>query len=158
MAEAAHALGRPDRAARLHGAAEAVRRAIGQAQHPDDQAQFERHLAEVRAAAGDAFEQLWAEGMAMGIDEAITYALSTDQPPAQTPEGEPAEDRSRRLSRREREVATLVARGLTNRQIAAELSIAERTADTHVSNILGKLGLASRAQLATWMTEQGHTE
>ena len=58
-------------------------------------------------------------------------------------------------TRREREVAALIARGLTNRQIAAKLVIAERTADTHVANILGKLGFAARAQVAAWAVERG---
>ncbi len=56
----------------------------------------------------------------------------------------------RRLTAREREVALLVARGLTNRQIASELSISKRTVDNHVANILKKLGLRSRAQVAAW--------
>jgi DNA-binding NarL/FixJ family response regulator len=57
------------------------------------------------------------------------------------------------LSPREGEVAALIARGLTNRQIAAELSIAERTADTHVSHLLGKLGAKTRSQIAAWVVE-----
>jgi non-specific serine/threonine protein kinase len=57
------------------------------------------------------------------------------------------------LSRREREVAALIARGLTNREIAAELVIAERTAGTHVSNLLGKLGARTRSQIAAWAVE-----
>jgi non-specific serine/threonine protein kinase len=60
-----------------------------------------------------------------------------------------------KLSRREREVVTLVARGLTNRQISAELSISERTAGNHVAKILRKLGLRSRTQIVTWATEYG---
>lgn len=59
-----------------------------------------------------------------------------------------------RLSAREREVAVLISRGLTNRQIADELIISERTADTHVQNILAKLGLATRAQVAAWVIER----
>ena len=57
------------------------------------------------------------------------------------------------LSQREAEVATHIARGLTNRQIAAELVIGEATVATHVVHILAKLGLASRAQIAVWATE-----
>ena len=61
------------------------------------------------------------------------------------------------LTPREREIAALVARGLTNRQIAAELFISERTAGTHVAHILGKLGFTSRAQVAVWAVEHGLT-
>ncbi|GAB3148091.1 AAA family ATPase [Amycolatopsis stemonae] len=64
------------------------------------------------------------------------------------------------LTRREREVATHVADGLTNRQIAALLHISERTAESHVQHILTKLGFTNRAQIATWRTanpERGTT-
>jgi DNA-binding NarL/FixJ family response regulator len=57
------------------------------------------------------------------------------------------------LSDREWEVAMLVARGLSNRQIAAELIVSERTVDTHVSHILRKLVLVSRAQIAAWAVQ-----
>jgi DNA-binding CsgD family transcriptional regulator len=60
------------------------------------------------------------------------------------------------LSRREREVAVLVAHGLTNRQIAEALVITEKTAEVHVSHILSKLGLSSRAQLAAWTLSSAH--
>jgi DNA-binding NarL/FixJ family response regulator len=59
------------------------------------------------------------------------------------------------LTSREREVAALVAHGLTNRQIAAKLVVTERIAETHVQNILNKLGFTSRAQVAAWAVEQG---
>jgi DNA-binding CsgD family transcriptional regulator len=56
------------------------------------------------------------------------------------------------LSNREADVARLLADGLTNRQIGARLYISERTVDSHVRNILNKLGFASRAQVAAWIT------
>lgn len=56
------------------------------------------------------------------------------------------------LSPREREIAALVAEGLSNRDIAARLVISERTAANHVQHILGKLGFANRAQIASWHT------
>ena len=59
------------------------------------------------------------------------------------------------LTRREREIAELVAHGLTNRQIARLLHIAERTAENHVQHILTKLGFASRSQIAAWTVRQG---
>jgi DNA-binding NarL/FixJ family response regulator len=59
------------------------------------------------------------------------------------------------LTVREREVARLVAQGLSNRQIAAALVVAEGTVANRVHHILGKLDLASRAQVAAWAAEQG---
>ena len=59
------------------------------------------------------------------------------------------------LTAREREVLTLIADGATNRQIARQLGVTERTARTHVSNILGKLGLTSRTQAALWAVREG---
>lgn len=59
------------------------------------------------------------------------------------------------LTSREREVLVLVARGKSNREIAGELVISERTARTHVSKVLVKLGLASRTQAALWAIREG---
>jgi DNA-binding CsgD family transcriptional regulator len=60
------------------------------------------------------------------------------------------------LSRREREVAQLVANGLSNREIAERLYLSERTVDNHVHHILDKLGFDSRVQVATWMARNEH--
>lgn len=60
-----------------------------------------------------------------------------------------------KLTKREHEVALLVAQGLTNREIAATLFIAERTAESHVEQIRGKLGLHSRVQVAAWVAADG---
>jgi DNA-binding NarL/FixJ family response regulator len=59
------------------------------------------------------------------------------------------------LTAREREVAVLIARGCSNRQTAEELVVAEATAVRHVANILNKLDMGSRAQVAVWAVEQG---
>jgi len=59
------------------------------------------------------------------------------------------------LTAREREVLTLIAEGRTNRQIARQLNVTERTARTHVSNILAKLRLTSRTQAALWAVQEG---
>ena len=59
------------------------------------------------------------------------------------------------LTAREREVAALIAQGKTSQEIADLLVISERTAEGHVSNILGKLGFTSRAQIAAWVVERG---
>jgi DNA-binding CsgD family transcriptional regulator/tetratricopeptide (TPR) repeat protein len=60
------------------------------------------------------------------------------------------------LTRREREIAELVGRGLTNRQIADLLHIAERTAENHVQHILTKLGFGNRSQIAAWAARMTH--
>ena len=65
----------------------------------------------------------------------------------------PSVDRAGVLSLREREVAVLVARGLTNRQIAEELIISERTAEGHVDHIRDKLGVHNRAEVAVWVVQ-----
>jgi DNA-binding CsgD family transcriptional regulator len=62
------------------------------------------------------------------------------------------------LTRREREIASLVAQGLTNREIAQRLFIAERTAEGHVESIRNKLGFRSRTQVAAWVVEQNRPE
>ncbi len=96
----------------------------------------------------------------MPLEQAIEYALSKGEEreppttPAPRPEQQPppAAERTGMLTPREREVALLVGRGLTNRQIAQELSISGNTANNHVAKILKKLGLHSRAQIAAWVT------
>jgi DNA-binding NarL/FixJ family response regulator len=92
----------------------------------------------------------------MTLQAAVEDARSpAESVPAAAPAREPPADRELSLlTRREREVAGLVARGLTDPQIAAALVIAKRTADAHVYHILTKLGFNSRAQIAAWAVEQ----
>jgi DNA-binding NarL/FixJ family response regulator len=59
------------------------------------------------------------------------------------------------LSRREREIASLLALGLSNRQIADELVISTATVERHVANMLAKLGYRSRTQIAAWVVDHG---
>jgi DNA-binding NarL/FixJ family response regulator len=70
----------------------------------------------------------------------------------------PRHDLTEELTSRELEVLRLVGAGRANKEIAAELLISERTARTHVSNILGKLGLSSRTQAALWAVREGLIE
>jgi predicted ATPase/DNA-binding SARP family transcriptional activator/DNA-binding CsgD family transcriptional regulator len=162
LAAVAAVQGRPVRAARLWGAAEALREAIGLPLSPFDRANYDYEGYQVVARTGLGNEatwtEAWAEGRAMTLKEATQYALTTEEhplPAASTPEQRRTGKQPITLTHREEEVAALIARGLTNRQIAAELSISEHTAATHVARILKKLGLNSRSQLAAWVTEQG---
>jgi predicted ATPase/DNA-binding SARP family transcriptional activator/DNA-binding CsgD family transcriptional regulator len=155
MASLAGARGNAPQAARLWGAAGAGRETTGIALPPGELVLHEPHLASARARLGDtAWLEALAEGRAMSLEEAAEYALSkkaADPTTTPVPPKRPASD----LSAREREVALLVARGFTNRQISIELGLSERTAGNHVARILRKLGLRSRTQIATWATERG---
>jgi non-specific serine/threonine protein kinase len=94
----------------------------------------------------------------MTRDEAIAHAMGASERPARPAPGAPAGPPSppgTPLTPREREVAVLIARGLSNREIAQALVITRRTADTHVMNILTKLELHARAQVAAWAVEHG---
>jgi non-specific serine/threonine protein kinase len=144
----ASAAGDDARALRLAGAASRQFDAMGFSLPPADRAAVEAWVAESRARVGKRANDLWAEGWALSIDEAIDYATATD--PAPTPSGR----RRSPLTKREMEVAVRVARGLTSRRIAEELVVSERTIDAHVEHIRTKLGLRSRAQIAAWVTEE----
>jgi DNA-binding NarL/FixJ family response regulator len=92
-----------------------------------------------------AFDASWALGRSLSFESAIGLATSRQLPPAELREA----PLSATLTPREQEVAALVAAGLSNAGIAAELGIAPGTARIHVERILGKLGLTSRVQIAT---------
>ncbi len=92
-------------------------------------------------------EKAWNEGWAMSSNEAVDYALDQGELKTGVEAGP--------LSRREREVARLVAAGMTNRQIGERLFISWRTAGGHVERIRNKLGVRSRTEVATWAVERG---
>jgi DNA-binding NarL/FixJ family response regulator len=113
----------------------------------------------VRTQLGEAeWERAWREGQRMSMEEAIEYALAQGEEPTQTTapteEGPSISTQTTALTRREVEVAALVAQGLTNRLIATELSISEHTVANHVAKILRKLGLDSRSQITAWVIER----
>ena len=152
LAYLAGARGQGGRAARLWGAAEALRSTIGAGVPPETQPYYKRSIAAARAKLDETqWEAAFAQGMTMSAEEASEYALFNEGPPDERlPAGGGT---GTPLTRREREVADLVARGLSTRQIAQELVISERTVDKHVANLLKKLNLRSRNQVAARMTE-----
>ncbi len=135
-----------ERAARLLGASEAVWRSIPADPPAPLAALGQRYTAAVRGALG---EPRWsaraAEGRALNRLQAVALALS--ERPVSGPAPDPPEP-GVPLTPRQREVAHLVAQGLTDRQIAARLVISPRTAESHVEQILVRLGARSRAEIA----------
>jgi predicted ATPase/DNA-binding CsgD family transcriptional regulator len=159
LAGVAAGRGQHQRAARLLGAADVMRDTIGFPRVAPDRDHYERLVGAVRAGLGEAaFGTAVAQGRAMGLDDAVAYALADSgaerREGAVMGRGTAVKDQGP-LTAREREVAALIARGLTNREIATKLVISERTADAHVQHILDKLGFGSRAQIAAWAVEHG---
>ncbi|HEX2741590.1 MAG TPA: LuxR C-terminal-related transcriptional regulator, partial [Rubrobacter sp.] len=149
----------PVLAARLWGTVEGLEEAYGVriASLILSVTDYEGRLGIVRSQLGEeACLEAWAEGKAMALERAVEYPLSEEEQqesPVRLAASErqppPVDGRAERLTPREQEIAILVARGFTNRQIASELFISERTVDHHVSNILKKLDVSSREQVAS---------
>ncbi|WP_160095452.1 ATP-binding protein [Rhodococcus sp. T7] len=144
--------GAPERAARLMGSTEALTQTVGSPYtiYPNLRLPHDRLEQKARSAIGDrTFETEFRRGLGMRFEDAANYALDAKGPPNTSEEPGPTI-----LTRREQQVAELVAEGLTNKAIAAKLVISQRTAQGHVENILSKLGFTCRAQIAAWMVEQ----
>jgi non-specific serine/threonine protein kinase len=140
----------PRRAGTLLGAAETLGHAAGSSSVfvPDLLIYHEEcERSARRMLTAHTFEECRQHGGAMDIDSAVAYALG-EQPEKPTSPDSP------RLTKREQQVAELVAEGLTNKAIAARLVISQRTAQGHVEHILTKLGFTSRAQVAAWVVEE----
>jgi DNA-binding CsgD family transcriptional regulator len=152
LAQAAPLTRRNPLAVRLLGAAAAWRTANGTPLPPSDRADYDRALDSARAILGsDAFSSAWLDGSVLTLLQAADEALRLEAEAPTRSSVDANGEVEASLSPREREVAALVARGLTNRQIADGLGISKTTVDRHVSNILVKRGFASRAQLAAWV-------
>jgi non-specific serine/threonine protein kinase len=155
MASLTGTLEEAPRTAHLWGAAQAAREITGIALPPGERALHEPYLASARSQLGEAaWEAAVTEGRAMSLEEAAQYALAQQEEEFATPEQPSSGAQPPNLTPREQEVAVLASRGMTNRQIASQLMLSERTVTTHVRNILKKLGLHSRTQIAAWLTQQ----
>jgi predicted ATPase/class 3 adenylate cyclase/DNA-binding CsgD family transcriptional regulator len=129
-------------AARLFGAAHAIRQRIGEVRFKVWNTGYEASVAAVRDALGDNdFDSAWAEGAALSTDEAIAYA--------QRGRGERKRPTTgwASLTPTERDVVRLVSEGLANNDIAGRLFVSPRTVQTHLTHVYTKLGLTGRVQL-----------
>ncbi len=137
-------------AVRLAGATDAQRLTLGTVPWPSERQYLDSWLGRARRELGtEVFERAWEDGHASTLAQALSLAE------ALTIEPEIAAAVTNALTPREQEVAILLARGLTNKQIAADLVVSPATVRSHVEHILGKLNLRSRAQIAVWASQQG---
>ncbi|CAN5648810.1 hypothetical protein BH20ACT10_BH20ACT10_22330 [soil metagenome] len=132
---------RDARSARLWGAAEGIGETIDVAFTPVEEHHYGPYIAASRSRLGDeAFDAAFSEGRSMSVESVAEYVMEDSSG------GAP-------LTRREREVAALVAEGLTNREVAEKLGLSKRTVENHVGKILKKLGLGSREKIAVRLAE-----
>ncbi|WP_009476146.1 LuxR C-terminal-related transcriptional regulator [Rhodococcus sp. JVH1] len=148
--------GAPRRAAKMMGAAEALARTVGSPSniYPNLLVQHTGIEQKARRVIGNrAFETEFRRGLTAWFDDFAAYALDEKgRPDTSVKPGFTS------LTRREQQVAELVAEGLTNRAISGKLVISQRTAQGHVEHILSKLGFTSRTQIAAWIIEQRQAE
>jgi len=148
--------GQLERAALLLGSSAARSEEFGVPLFPYGQAQAHHDACEanVRTGLGQSrYRDCWERGYALSYEQVVANALEEASAGADTRTALGGREQGA-LSACELEVARLVGDGLSNPRIAAELFVSVATVKTHVSNILGKLGLDSRVQLASWLA--GH--
>jgi len=130
-------------AARLFGAADAIRERMGTVRFKIWDVGYEASVAAVRDALGEKdFESAWAEGAALSTEEAIAYAQRGHSERKRPASGWAS------LTPAELDVIRLVSEGLANNDIATRLFVSPRTVQTHLTHVYTKLGLTSRVQLA----------
>jgi len=141
-----------ERAATLLGAAQHIRQGNILPLPEPYRPQHARSIALAAGGLGQAaFDAAFNRGQALTVGEGVAFAVEAKMSPKPAPAARsgPRTD----LTRRQLEIARLVADDLTNRQIAARLFLSERTVETHITNILNRLGLGSRVQLSRWVSE-----
>ncbi|MEU6200961.1 LuxR C-terminal-related transcriptional regulator [Streptomyces sp. NPDC047061] len=153
LAGLALSTGRHTEAARMLGRAAAVRQVMGSgaeafAGRADCPAREYRSIAE-HALGAEAFQQAFDEGWTSPV---VSGSVRSDALDLQAPRRGVSPTR---LTPREAQVALLIAKGMTNKEIAASLVVSPRTVDGHVERLFGKIGVKSRAQIAVWAAEQG---
>jgi predicted ATPase/DNA-binding CsgD family transcriptional regulator len=149
------ALGQHKRAAHMLGAAEVLWDSTASSLatlFSDLVGDHDKSVAAARAALGEqAYAAAFRRGRQMPLDQVLD---DTEHTRRSTRSGQADAGGAGSLTSREKEIAGLLAQGLSNKAIAQSLVIAQRTAETHVANVMVKLGLTSRSQVAAWVAEQ----
>ncbi|HEY7035688.1 MAG TPA: LuxR C-terminal-related transcriptional regulator [Thermomicrobiales bacterium] len=157
LALAAATAGEMERAARLAGAEAAVREKLGIPLTPAPEAhRYQGELDKIRTALGNAaFAAAWAAGHSLPPEQAVAEAVTAIDEGVATPPRRSRATGATELTPRELEIARLLTRRLTDKEIADALSISPRTVMNHVASILDKLGVASRREAADWASRHG---
>jgi predicted ATPase/DNA-binding CsgD family transcriptional regulator len=142
--------GERQRSARLLGASEMLRRDDGFLINPLISTLVERAQELAKAELGDdRYKTAFDDGARLDREAAVALALREK---VERDTGRAIDKAADPLGKRERQVAELIAEGLSNKEIAGRLFLSERTVETHVYNILNKLGFNSRVQIASWVS------
>lgn len=153
------AQGDAQRAARVLAAADGLLEAMGVRLDPADRTAYANTRAGLAARLdGASLEVTTREGRAMTLEQAIEHAGVETRPEGGATGGARrvgAKQSPGGLTPREREIAVLIAQGKSNRGIAEQLVLSERTVENHIGNILSKLHFHSRTQIATWAVDHG---
>ena len=152
LASSAATAGNGQRAARLLGSSEMLRLDTGAPISPFTRALVENAQEQAKAWLGeDRYKKFFDEGAHLDREGAVALALGDKTTPAT---GRTLDKPGGPLGKREQEVAQLIADGLSNKEIASRLFLSERTVETHVYNILNKLGFSSRVHIASWVSSK----
>jgi DNA-binding CsgD family transcriptional regulator len=145
--------GLPAPGARLLAAALAIGRERVATAWEATRVEYEHTLTLIRTSLTEAeFQVEQAAGRALSLEQAVAYAQNLPLKPTSPLTGRAKPDD---LTVREREVAAFIAQGKTNGEIADELVVSKRTVESHIANILSKLGFTNRAQIVRWAIETG---
>ena len=155
--------GQQQRAAQMLSAIEFARQELGGQLPASDHAELEKIIGMIRDQVSEAeFRQAWADGQESSLEQAVEIALaeiathnSFEAHSSAVSPRQAAKEKFGGLTERECEVAIHIARGESNREIAEALVLSERTIESHVTNILNKLGFTNRAQIRKWVLERG---
>ena len=155
LAEVVAAQGEAAWAARLWGAAEARREEIQAPRPAVFRTEYERAIAAARTQVGEKpFTAAWTEGRAMTLEQVLTIqGQATPTEPPSAPRAGTSPLGPGELTPREGEVLRLLARGLTNAQIAEELMVSQLTIKAHLRSIYSKLGVTSRSAATRYALE-----